>query len=162
MKIAVISDTHIPDRAHQIPNKILESFKKMDMIIHAGDLVDLSILETLKSICQNVKAVSGNMDPVEVKKYLPDKQLFTVGKYKIGLTHGSGHPAYLIEMVSDIFKKDKVDIIIFGHSHYPINEKRGKILYFNPGSLTDTAFSPFNSYGIIEINGDIKSSIVKI
>ena len=162
MKIGVISDTHIPNRAQGIPNKILESLKKMDMIIHAGDLVELNILDTLKSICQNVKAVSGNMDPIEVKKSLPEKQIISVGKYRIGLTHGNGSPASLIEVVTDIFKNDKVDVIIFGHSHSPINEKRGQILYFNPGSLSDTFFASFNSYGIIEINEEIKANIIKI
>ncbi len=162
MKIGVISDTHIPIRARELPRIVLESLKKMDMILHAGDLVELSILDVLKSICPNVKAVWGNMDPIGVRKILPEKQIITAGKYRIGLTHGDGPPAYLIEKVGDIFKNDKTDIIIFGHSHYPVNETRGGILYFNPGSITDTIFSPFNSYGIIEINDKIKARIVKI
>jgi len=162
MKIGVISDTHIPSRAKGIPDIILESFKEMDMIIHAGDLTELKVFDTLKSICRNVKAVWGNMDPPDVRKYLPEKEIFTAGKYQIGLTHGYGSPASLIGLVSEIFKKDRVDVIIFGHSHSPINEKKGKILYFNPGSLTDKIFSPFNSYGIIEINDEIKAKIVKI
>jgi putative phosphoesterase len=162
MKIGVISDTHIPIRANDIPSKLLEAFKNVDMIIHAGDLVELNVLDALKAICRDVKAVWGNMDPSEVKKYLPEKQIVTAGKYRIGVTHGSGSPAYLIETVNDVFKDDKVDIIIFGHSHYPVNEKRGRILYFNPGSLTDRMFSNFNSFGIIEINEDIKARIVRI
>ncbi|KPK43012.1 MAG: hypothetical protein AMJ78_00120 [Omnitrophica WOR_2 bacterium SM23_29] len=162
MKIGVISDTHIPNRADEIPSKILESLKTMDIILHAGDLVDLEILRTLKSICPNVKAVFGNMDPTSVRKILPEKQIISAGKFRIGLTHGDGAPAFLIQMVTDIFKNDKVDVIVFGHSHYPVNEKRGQILYFNPGSLTDTVFASFNSYGIIEINNDIKARIVKI
>jgi putative phosphoesterase len=162
MKIGVISDTHIPNRASEIPQNVLGFLKKMDMIIHAGDLVDLRILGVLESVCPNVKAVWGNMDPVDVRKRLPEKQIITVGKYRIGLTHGRGSPASLIDLTTDIFKNEKVDVIVFGHSHSPINEKRGKILYFNPGSLTDTVFSSFNSYGIIEVNDEIKASIVKI
>ena len=162
MKIGVISDTHIPGRVEAIPDSILKSFKNIDMIIHAGDLVEMSVLDTLKSICPNVKAVRGNMDPIDVKKILPEKQIITVGKYVIGLTHGNGPPMYLVEFVTDIFKKDKVDIIVFGHSHYPLNEKRGEIIYFNPGSLTDKIFAPFNSYGIIEIDNEIKARIVRI
>ena len=93
---------------------------------------------------------------------MPERQIIAVGKYRIGLTHGSGPPAYIMEEVANIFKNDKVDIIIFGHAHHPINEKKDGILYFNPGSLTDTTFSPFNSYGIIEINNEIRASIIKI
>jgi len=160
MNIGVVSDTHNSDAG--IPNKILESLKNMDMILHAGDLMELKILESLKSVCKDVKAVWGNMDSKDIRKQLPEKQIISVGKYRIGLTHGSGAPAFLIELVTDIFKSDNVNIIIFGHSHYPINERRGKILYFNPGSLTDKVFCPFNSYGIIEINEEIKARIVKI
>lgn len=162
MKIGVVSDTHIPGQAKEVPKIICEPFKKMDMIIHAGDLIVLSVLDSLKSICRNVKAVWGNMDPLEIRERIPEKQIITVNKYRIGLTHGRGSPVHLIEMVTDMFRDDKVDIIVFGHSHSPVNEKREGILYFNPGSLTDKFFSPFNSYGIIEINDEIKANIVKI
>jgi len=67
MKIGVISDTHIPNRAKEIPPKVLEMLKGMDMILHAGDLVELSILEILKSICPDVRAVWGNMDPLKTR-----------------------------------------------------------------------------------------------
>ncbi|MGD9015707.1 MAG: metallophosphoesterase family protein [Candidatus Omnitrophota bacterium] len=162
MRIGVISDTHIPNRAKAIPSEVLDALKGVDMILHAGDLVDLSILDVLKSVCPDVKAVWGNMDPLKTRKGLPEKQIITIGKYRFGLTHGKGSPAFLIDTITDIFKNDKVDVIVFGHSHSPINEKRGKILYFNPGSITDTVFSPFNSYGIIEINDEIKTNIVRI
>jgi len=162
MRIGVISDTHIPDKANAIPQKVLDEFKKVDMIIHAGDLVDLSVLEELKSTCKNVKAVWGNMDPQEARKVLSEKEILGVGKYKIGIMHGYGAPNRLVELLTEIFKNDDVDLIIFGHSHSPLNEKRGNILFFNPGSLTDKIFAPYNSYGIIEINDTIKAEIIKL
>ncbi len=162
MKIVVISDTHIPLHANSIPKTILDSFRGADVIVHAGDLVELSVLDTLKTICNNIKAVCGNMDSPEVKKHLPEKQIFSIGRVRIGVTHGRGAPTHLIETVSNLFKNEKVDIIIFGHSHSPFNEKRHGILYFNPGSLTDTYFSSYNSFGIIEIDGEIKAEIIKI
>lgn len=162
MKIGVISDTHISSGAEDLPQEIIEAFKGVDMIIHAGDLIDLSVLDKLKNICGNVKVVCGNMDTPQAKKKLPEKEIIKAGNFKIGLMHGRGHPAGLIELLTNEFKEDKVDIIIFGHSHYPVNEKRGDILYFNPGSLTDKVFAPYNSYGIIEINDKIKAKIVKM
>ena len=60
------------------------------------------------------------------------------------------------------FKKDKVDIIIFGHSHTPENKKIDGILFFNPGSLTDKDFAPYNSYGILELNDEIEAKIIRI
>lgn len=162
MKIGVIADTHIPDRAGDIPPQILESFKDVDMIIHAGDLLNLNVLDKLKTICKDVKAVWGNMDPDEVRKQLPEKEIVDIGNYKIGIMHGYGPPHKLIDLLSEIFKEEKPNIIIFGHSHSAINEKRGDILYFNPGSPTDKIFAIYNSYGIIEINDKIKAKIIRI
>lgn len=162
MKIGVISDTHIPDRAKDIPQKILEEFKNVDMIVHAGDLVDLNVLNKLKSVCGNVKAVWGNMDSDEVRKALPAKEILKLGNHNVGIMHGYGSPNKLIDLLGSIFKESKVDLIIFGHSHTPLSEKRGDILFFNPGSPTDKIFSPYNSYGIIEINDKIDARIIKL
>ncbi len=162
MRIGVISDTHIPVSADSIPKKLLEAFKNVDIIIHAGDLVDLSVLDTLKGACKEVIAVAGNMDSHKVKTKLPEKEILKIGNFKIGVMHGYGPPNTLIELTTKIFKKDNVDIIIFGHSHTAINEKKDNILYFNPGSPTDTAFAAYNSYGILEINDKIEAKIIKL
>jgi len=162
MKIGVIADTHITNRAGEIPQEVLQAFKNVDMVIHAGDLVDEGVLDKLKSVCKDVRAVWGNMDPYEVRQRVPEKQVIPIGKHRIGLVHGYGHPKNLIELASEIFKDDHVDLIIFGHSHQALNEKKGEILYFNPGSPTDRNFAPFNSYGLIEINDKIEARIVKI
>ncbi|MDD2688826.1 MAG: metallophosphoesterase [Candidatus Omnitrophica bacterium] len=162
MKIGVISDTHISDRSRDIPQEILDAFKDVDMIIHAGDLVELAVLEKLKKVCSNVKAVWGNMDPEEVKKALPEKQILKVGSHKIAVMHGYGAPNKLIDLLMSVFKNDSVDLIIFGHAHYSVNEKREGILFFNPGSATDKIFSAYNSFGIIEINDEIKARIIKL
>lgn len=162
MKIGVISDTHINHKSADLPEEIVEAFKNVDMIIHCGDLVDLSVVEKLKNLCKNVKAVYGNMDPAELKDKLPEKEIITVGKFKIGVAHGYGAPNGLVELLTKIFKDEGVDIIVFGHSHKPLNEKRGNILFFNPGSPTDKVFSPYNSYGILDITDKIEAKIIKI
>lgn len=162
MKIGVISDTHIPEAAGELPKVIRERFKEMGMILHAGDLLDLSLLEELKSICRDVRAVSGNMDRQEVKEKLPRKEIIKIGKFTIGLMHGWGNPKNLMDLANSVFKNDGVDVIIFGHSHSPLNEKHGNILYFNPGSPTDKIFAPCNSFGIIEITDKIEAKIIKI
>jgi hypothetical protein len=162
MKIGVISDTHIPDKAKEIPPKILEDFKSVDMVVHAGDLVNLSVLEKLKSVCNNVKAVWGNMDPLEVRRILPEKEIIKIGNYKVGIMHGYGSAYSLIDLLAVNFRDDNVNLVIFGHSHSAKKETRNGILYFNPGSPTDKIFCSYNSYGIIEINDKIEIKIVKL
>lgn len=162
MRIGVISDTHIPDRASEIPKVILEAFKNVDMVIHAGDLVNISVLERLEAVCPDVHAVRGNMDQDEVKKRLPEKEVIKAGTHKIGVMHGFGSPVNLIEKLSEVFKGDGVDIIVFGHAHYGVNERVGGILFFNPGSPTDKIFCAYNSYGIIELNDTVKAEVIPI
>ena len=162
MRIGVLSDTHMPERAKQIPQKILDDFKSVDMVIHAGDLVDLDVLKQLRQVCPEVKAVFGNMDPAAVRAELPQKEIITVGKYRIGVMHGYGNPQALKDFMKKEFQDDNVDLIIFGHSHQPLAEEEDGILYFNPGSATDEMFAPYKSYGIIEINEKIQPHIVRI
>lgn len=162
MKIGVISDTHIPERAKELPRELLQAFRDVDMIIHAGDLADLKVLDELKKICPNVKAVWGNMDPQEIRSKLPEKEIIKIGKHTIGLMHGWGAPNNLVGILKSSFKEDKVDLIIFGHSHRAMNQKLGGVLFFNPGSALDKIFSDHTSYGIIEINDEIKARIIKI
>jgi len=162
MKIGVIADTHISEAGGKLPEKVLSAFKDVDLIIHAGDLVDLRVLDMLRGLSKEVKAVYGNMDPEPVRKKLPAKQIISIGKYRIGVMHGYGNPRMLQDILTKEFKSDKVSLIVFGHSHEPLNLKKGDCLYFNPGSPTDKVFAPYNSFGIIEINDKIEARIIKI
>ncbi|UCB57390.1 MAG: metallophosphoesterase family protein [Candidatus Omnitrophota bacterium] len=161
MKIGIISDTHIPT-PEDLPDEVLKALADTDLILHAGDLVSLAILARLKEIGPEVKAVWGNMDPPEVKRALPEKQLIQIKEFRIGLTHGSGAPTGLVEKVKEKFKGERIDCIVYGHSHSPANEIHENILYFNPGSPTDKVFAPYNSYGILEIDKKITGKIIKL
>lgn len=162
MKIGVISDTHISDKNCKLPAELINVLKGCDLIIHAGDLIDLPVLELLKGISK-VEAVCGNMDLPKVQSSLENKKILNVGGKKICLMHGYGRPDNLVNILKEEFSKEKPDVIIFGHSHVPMNEYVDGVLFFNPGSPTDTIFAPYRSYGIIEIaKGEIKAAIHKI
>jgi len=159
MIIGVLSDTH----SLNIPAPVIERFKKVDLIIHAGDMCDLPTLKLLKKMAP-VKAVQGNMDELALKKELPLKEIITCGHVKIGVTHGHiGDSREALKNACACFKDDKMDVVIFGHSHLAMSEQKGQTLYFNPGSPNDVVKARFFSYGLISIEGDkIKAEIVKI
>jgi uncharacterized protein len=161
MKIGVISDTHIVNKSEHLSGIILDVFKQMDMVIHAGDMVDLKVIDELKSACTSVIAVSGNMDQEAVIKKYPLKEIIEVAGYRIGIMHGSGSALHIITVLKDAFQADRPDIIVFGHSHKPMNEFIDGVLFFNPGSATDFT-AEYNSYGIIEINKGINARIIKV
>ncbi|MFH1837519.1 MAG: metallophosphoesterase family protein [Candidatus Omnitrophota bacterium] len=160
MKIGVISDTHIPVTALRLPDKVYSYFKSCDLIVHAGDATEESVIEELRAIAET-KAVCGNMDSFDLKKKLPKKIVFKVGNKEIGVMHGSGPPFKVMQNVAKEFSP-KPDIIIFGHTHIPMIDRHEGVLFFNPGSATDSVCSKCCSFGIIEINGDdIKAEIVE-
>ena len=90
MRIAVLADTHVGTLEH-LPRKIIDAISTVDLIIHAGDLTDVQVLEELKQL-REVKAVQGNMDSRELRTVLPVKEIIEIENKRIGITHGSGSP----------------------------------------------------------------------
>ena len=84
MRIGVLSDTHAR-LVGEISPEVLEALSSVDLILHAGDIVTLDVLEGLRQL-GGVKAVRGNMDSPELKSLLPEKELIVVGGKKIGIT----------------------------------------------------------------------------
>lgn len=160
MKMLVISDTHIPRSAHDIPEAIYKEIENVDMIVHAGDIVEKDLLEKLQSL-RPTKAVYGNMDSGALRHILKEKEIIEVGDVKIGLIHGYGAPANLLDTVAGEFKG--ADVIIFGHSHEAVNVEKNGVLFFNPGSPTDKIFAKSNSYGILEVTDKkIEGKIIRL
>ncbi|MBD3307318.1 YfcE family phosphodiesterase [candidate division KSB3 bacterium] len=175
MKIGVLSDTHL-----KTPSGVLDSLKQavrntrglddlhellqkhfgaVDLIIHAGDFVDTTVVDMLEEFAP-VEAVQGNMDTASIRRRFPVKRVLSLEGYRLGLMHGDGGPQGIIERVRPHFSD--VDAIIFGHTHHPVNERRDGILLFNPGSPTDRIFAPYPSLGILEIADQIRGSILKV
>jgi putative phosphoesterase len=148
----VISDTHVPERMSKLPQKFLDKIKPQDVIFHAGDFVSWDTLKQLESLA-TLYAVRGNMDHSRVKSSLEEKRLVSLQGKKIGIYHGSGGPVGLGEKVYMQFG-EKPDVIIFGHSHEPYNQKKENTLLFNPGSLSGNTTGPFATYGVLTIEGN--------
>lgn len=151
MKIGIISDTHIPKNAKELPSVIFDHFKNVDLILHAGDITELSVIDELSKITPNIQAVIGNMDPSSNQAVLPMKKIINADGVKIGLIHGWGSPTGIKNRLFDEFKNDKPDIIVFGHTHQPEKININNVLFINPGSPTDKFFTSINSVALLKI-----------
>jgi len=163
MKIAIISDTHIPQRGRNLPPYLLDFLGGVSLILHAGDITEWWLIEELMNYAP-VQAVRGNMDSSLVREKLLDKEILEVEGVRIGLTHGGGPPSGIEERVGKLFSGENVKVIVYGHTHQPHKEWQGEVLYFNPGSPTDWVFAPYFSFGFLEIREGkiIEADIIKI
>jgi hypothetical protein len=157
MKIGVVSDTHLPNAGKDFPEELIKELKKVDLIIHAGDHCELKFLNKLKSIAE-VKTVAGNRDSYQLQKKLKDKLTFEAGGTKISVIHGHQFRGRNILQGLNYSFVDS-DIIVFGHTHRPFNERVSDKLFFNPGSPTDKRLEKNYTFGIIEIEEEIKAEI---
>ncbi len=159
MKVAVLSDTHIPHAAAQLPKRVCEILKQVDAIIHAGDYQAASVIDTLQSFA-DFYGVFGNMDTTEIHQRVPMERIVNLQGYAIGVVHGWGNPAGIEERILDLFKGTKLDAIVYGHTHRAHQEMRDGILLFNPGSPTDKRFTQFQTMGILTLEDKLTGEII--
>lgn len=149
MKIGVISDTHISGPSEELCSLIDDVFADVSIILHAGDLTRISILDSFPG--KDVIAVAGNMDRYDVTSTLPKKEVIEVDRYRIGLIHGWGSSRGLEERIISCF--DDVHVIVYGHTHKAANHINKGILMFNPGAFSGThPFGHNRSVGVLTIS----------
>ncbi|ADM27100.1 phosphodiesterase, MJ0936 family [Ignisphaera aggregans DSM 17230] len=134
-RILVMSDSHIPDRAFEIPSKIrlFIEREKYDIVVHAGDFTDYKVIEYVRTLGKETYMVQGNMDYID----LPEKEIFDAYGINIGVIHGDQvYPRGNISKLSRIAKELNARILISGHTHTPNIAFDSGILHLNPGSIT--------------------------
>lgn len=163
-RLGVIADTHITSARAVLPAAMLEGLSGVDAILHAGDLVDRSVLAALERIAP-VHAVYGNCDPPALAAELPGRRVVAVGSARLGLTHGhlGSGPDTPRRARAYCASFGQLHAIVFGHSHQPYNAVLDGVLLFNPGSPTQRRRQPYPSYGLLEIEGEqVHGRIIEI
>lgn len=160
MLIGLISDTHIPDRMKELPEKVFEAFKDVEMILHAGDVTSQEVIEKLEEIAP-VTAIQGNTDRI-VGLDLPKTAVVEAEELKIGVIHGEVYPRADTQQLHYLAKQLDVDILVSGHSHQPKVEKVEDVLLINPGSPTVPRLAD-RTIMILEINKkEVNVELVKV
>ncbi len=167
MKIGVLADTHIPDKKRVLPPRVLELFAPVEIVLHAGDITGMDILQQLEEKVSLTFAVYGERDPAQLRTYLQECQVLEFGGCRIGLIHGNRDartetaarvrglfhaspytPDYFDFLISRVGAN--VDAIIFGHTHVPYARVHNSVFFFNPGSLVPSSGRP--TVGLVEID----------
>ncbi len=139
-RIGVIADTHGLLRPQAV-----EALAGSNMILHAGDIGEISVLRALEAVAP-VVAVAGNMDNGTLANLLPPSE--TIRAHDL-----------LVHMRHDLQRLDidpeaaGVSAVIFGHSHKPVIQQKNGILYLNPGSAGPRRFTLPGTVARIEIRG---------
>lgn len=144
MRVAILSDTHFPGRGAVLPEACLEVIGRSDMVIHAGDLADMTTLTMLRGLGRPVVAVHGNADDDTVRRALPATALVELPDRRMMVVHNGGPEDGRLERMRR--KYPDTGAVIFGHSHIPLHQVADDGFFIlNPGSATDRRRQPRHS-----------------
>lgn len=167
MRIAVVSDSHIPDRADKINEKFWDKIEEADVTVHAGDYAREETFNALDTYSNEFYGVKGNCDFFESEE-MEDSSTFEAEGLEFGVYHGTGivprgHTPTLEKIASEDLE---VEVLINGHTHQHEIEKTEKALLLNPGSCTGVgggSSNPSNpSMMMLEIEDDLKVKILEL
>ena len=146
VRIAIVSDTHLPRGRRRIPDAALERMRAADLILHAGDFSAVAVLDELEALGPPVFAVAGNIEEPQVRMRLPARRVVEAGGARIGLIHDAGPARGRLARMRAAFPR--CDAVVFGHSHIPLLERdEDGFAIFNPGSATDRRRQPHHTMG---------------
>ena len=139
--LLLLADTHLPTRAKDLPAEVWSAVDAADLVVHAGDWVDVALLDRLEGRARSLLACWGNNDGPELRARLPETARATVGGVRVAVTHETGGKDGR-ERRADLAHPD-TDLLVFGHSHIPWDTTTpGGLRLLNPGSPTDRRRQP--------------------
>jgi putative phosphoesterase len=145
VQLLLIADTHVPRRARTLPDPVWAAVESADVVVHAGDWVDVSLVDELEARAQRLVGVSGNNDGPAIRARLPEVARVELEGLNLGVVHETGSAAGR-ERRCDAAHPD-LDVLVFGHSHIPWDTTTPSGLrLLNPGSPTDRRRQPHHTY----------------
>jgi len=155
-RLLLMADTHVPKRAPGLPDVVWMAVDETDVVIHAGDWVELGLLEQLEDRAQTVIGVYGNNDGAELRARLPEVATETIDGVRFSVVHETGSAAQREQHCEAAYPD--TDVLVFGHSHIPwdTTTPRGLRL-LNPGSPTDRRRQPHCTFmTLIVDSGEVR------
>jgi uncharacterized protein len=149
VRAVVLADTHAPRRWRRCPPRVAEHLRGTDLILHAGDVCTAGVLDELSAYAP-VRAVYGNNDGPDVAAWgAPETLELDLAGLPVAMIHDSGPSAGRCARLRRRFPRAR--LVIFGHSHIPLDLPCGDTRIFNPGSPTDRRRQPHGTFGLLRV-----------
>jgi len=145
MKIGVISDTH-----GRLDPRVMEVFRGVDRILHAGDVGGEEILVELGALAP-VTAVAGNTDGFPLAERLRETEILDLGGLRVLLTHQVGDPERPSAPLVSLMETTRPGLVVFGHTHAPFDQLIRGVRFFNPGGAGPRRFSLPRTVALLEL-----------
>ena len=145
ISVVFVSDTHLPRRARDLPPQLWSDIEVADVVVHAGDWVDVALLDELEQRSRRLVGVYGNNDHGALRERLPEIARVELEGVRFAVVHETGGAAGRERRCAQRFPD--VDVLVFGHSHIPWDTTApGGLRLLNPGSPTDRRRQPYPTY----------------
>ncbi|WFE64980.1 metallophosphoesterase [Micromonospora sp. WMMD714] len=150
MRLLMIADTHLPRRARDLPDQVWAAVDAADVVLHAGDWVEVALLDRLADRARRLVAVYGNNDGPDLRARLPEVAEVELAGLRVAVVHETGPKTGREQRCAARFP-DR-DLLVFGHSHIPWDSVApGGLRLLNPGSPTDRRAQPHATYLTAEV-----------
>jgi uncharacterized protein len=147
LQLLLTADTHVPKRARDLPNQLWRAVDEADVVMHAGDWVDVGLLDDLEARARRLVAVYGNNDGPPLRERLPEVARVDLAGVRFAVVHETGPATGRERRCAAAF--GDVDVLVFGHSHIPwdtmtssADGRAASLRLLNPGSPTDRRRQP--------------------
>lgn len=144
IRLLIVSDTHVPHRAKDLPQTVWAEVDRADVVVHAGDWVDVGLLDRLEERSRSLLACWGNNDGSAVRARLPEVATATLAGVRVSVVHETGARERRDERMRAAHPD--TDLLVFGHSHIPWDTSYAGLRLLNPGSPTERRREPHCTY----------------
>lgn len=145
MRLLLVADTHVPKRASDLPAEVWAAVDLADVVVHAGDWVEASLLDKVDQRARHLVGVWGNNDGPALRERLPEVARVVIGGVRLAVVHETGSAAGREARCAAAYPD--TDVLVFGHSHIPWDTTTDTGLrLLNPGSPTDRRRQPHGTY----------------
>ncbi|MGC4807238.1 metallophosphoesterase family protein [Micromonospora sp. DT233] len=145
MRLVLTADTHVPKRARDLPEQLWAAIDAADVVLHAGDWVDVTLLDAMTARARRLIGVYGNNDGPGLRARLPEVARVDLDGLRVAVVHETGPRDRREERCAAAY--GDVDLLVFGHSHIPWDTVApGGLRLLNPGSPTDRRRQPYATY----------------